>query len=116
MIALQDRLIRDRLVYVEWVDARGVTTDWVPIEELTSGTPCICISVGLLLADEPDRVIILPHFGIDPNSGCGEMVIPRSQIRRLWGLRPTRLLVEQLDQDTEATWAGLMPARVRQAD
>ena len=85
--ALSELLIKDRLVYIEWLDARGVSTEWIDLDELAKAEVCVCISVGILLADRPEEVIVLPHFGTDPANGCGEMVIPRSQVRRMWSLK-----------------------------
>ncbi len=84
---MRNLLIGQRLVYCEWSDARGVTLDWLDVDELAKGDTCTCISIGILLVDAPDRVVILPHFGTDPPNGCGEMVIPRSQVRRMWQLK-----------------------------
>ena len=89
---LKDRLIKDRLVYVEWNDARGITQDWTDVDDLAEGDTCICISIGILLVDTPGHIIILPHFGTDPPNGCGEMVIPRPQVLRMWTLKIGREL------------------------
>jgi hypothetical protein len=76
------------LVYVEWEDARGVTTDWVDLKELSRHPTSTCTSMGLLLGDHPDRIVICPHwFQGEPHQGCGEMVIPRSQIRKMRRLK-----------------------------
>jgi hypothetical protein len=87
MKPLRERLIKDRLVYIEWCDARGVTTEWTDLEELEKADTCTCISIGLLLVDSPELIVVLPHFGTDPHNGCGEMVIPRTQVRRMWRLK-----------------------------
>ena len=88
MKPLAARPVRDRLVYVEWEDARGVTSEWTDVQTLAQADTCVCVSIGILLAKDRQRLVILPHYmGDDPYGGCGEMVIPRSQVRRMWALR-----------------------------
>lgn len=84
---LKELPIKDRLVYVEWEDARGVTQEWTDVEELEKCETCTCISIGLLLVNDNKRVVVLPHLGLDPVNGCGEMTIPRGQVRRMWFLK-----------------------------
>lgn len=70
------------IVLVEWVDARGVSQDWVPISEMTHGV-CTMRSVGWLAKKTAENLIIVPHMGDDPAVACGEMYIPRKAVKRL---------------------------------
>jgi len=43
---------------------------------------CICYSVGRLIRENKREIVLLPHWGDDPPFGCGEMVIPISNIEK----------------------------------
>ena len=75
-----------KLVYVEWVDSRGVSAAWGHMENLKEG-PCFVESAGWLLQDEEEFIQIVPHVGTDPDQGCGDMTIPRSQVTRMIELK-----------------------------
>lgn len=75
------------IVLCAWEDARGVTQEWTDTDVIGGGETCMVFSVGLLLKLTKRRVVILPHFGPSGDSGCGDMVIPRSQVRLLRRLK-----------------------------
>lgn len=75
-------MVERALVYVEWMDSRGVSASWEHLETLQENDLCIIRSVGWLLREESDFIQIVPHLGIDPDQGCGDMTIPVSQISR----------------------------------
>ena len=82
--------IQDLLVYVVWEDAMGVTQDWTDLDELERLKTCLCHSVGALICNEETHIVVVPHFGTGPYAGCGDMVIPRTQIRDIHHLKPTK--------------------------
>lgn len=84
--AMTDR----KLVYVEWIDSRGVSASWEHMEVLAEHGPCPVKSAGWLLRDEENFIQVVPHIGTDPDQGCGDMTIPRSQIRRIVELKIPR--------------------------
>lgn len=79
--------IRNRLVYVEWVDARGGSPNWTDLGELSKSKLCLCVSVGILVTCTRDLIVVVPHMSEDSNTGFGEIVIPRGWISRIWDLR-----------------------------
>jgi len=82
----KSNLLKDNLVYVEWEDAFGVTQEWTDISELEKKKTCICASVGYLIEgiEQKGHIIVVPHLSADLDNssiGCGEMIIPKTQIR-----------------------------------
>ena len=80
------------MVLVVWADAIGVSQDWTLISELEERRPIPGACVGQLVAQDNERVVVVPHWLFNEDdtkgvSGCGEMVIPRTQIRRMWRLK-----------------------------
>lgn len=67
------------LVYLEWIDSRGVSSSWDHLESLDSEL-CTVKSVGWVLKMTEDLIHIVPHLGHDPDQGCGDMVIPMNCI------------------------------------
>lgn len=80
------------LVYIEWADSFGCSSEWTSTADVAD-VEHICISVGFLLKESKDIVVIVPHFSpanekIDAKEqGCGDMAIPRSAIRQLRTLK-----------------------------
>lgn len=75
-----------RLVWIEWEDSFGCSTDWRSIDGVQANRPVLCQSVGWVIEHE-DRVTIIPHrtdgnveYATEPQ-GCGDMTIPKSAIR-----------------------------------
>lgn len=76
-----------KLAYVEWVDCFGCSSVWVDLDEINR-EPVICKSVGWILLDNDDVLVIVPHFTQENHSGarfqgCGDMTIPKSAIRNV---------------------------------
>lgn len=66
------------LVRIEWTDSRGPTPRWQFIEDLDEG-PCIMESVGWIVADREDHIIIAAHVGAD-GQVSGAMYVPKVAI------------------------------------
>ncbi len=82
-----------KLVYVEWIDAHGVEPNWEWMEDLISKVTIevVAKSVGFLVKETRKQVTLVPHLieagpGIKAQ-GCGEMTIPRVNIKRMVVLR-----------------------------
>lgn len=69
------------LIYVEWIDARGVGGDWQELVDMKS-VYCVCKSVGWLIKEDDDMIHICPHLGDEPEQGCGDMVIPKISVKK----------------------------------
>lgn len=64
------------VVRVQWTDSRGCQANWTELEDYDP-KPCIMTSVGYLVIDNDDYIMLVPHLGEDPLQGCGDMTIPR---------------------------------------
>lgn len=73
-----------KMVSVTWSDARGCSPDWEEIDDKFDMKPCLNRSLGFLVVDKPDYIVVMPHVTCDnlvkPQQGCGSMAIPRSAI------------------------------------
>lgn len=77
-----------KIVLIEWMDAHGGTClGWRPIREIRDREPAAVVSVGYLLKETPEYVVVCPHMTKDENDkfdfGDGELAIPRAWIRKL---------------------------------
>lgn len=73
---------------VTWKDAEGgARIGWRDIEELMSGTVAIAVSIGVLLVNDEEKIILCPHFLPDekgnPEQGDAEIVIPRQWVVKM---------------------------------
>jgi hypothetical protein len=73
------------LVYVEWLDAYGCSTDWSTMESFAPDDgPVLNYSVGWLLYDVNDCIVLVPHITGENKqcheTGCGDMTIPKCNI------------------------------------
>ena len=84
-----------KMVMVEWTDSYGCSSVWyeIPDEKLM---PHICISMGWLVSESEDAVLLVPHLSPKNESietteqGCGDMTIPKCSIKRMVELKPTK--------------------------
>jgi len=64
------------LVKVWWMDSRGATSSWSRVEDINEGV-CEMVSVGYLLKEHDDHIVIAPHISTgDDQQACGVMYIP----------------------------------------
>ena len=83
-----------RLVLIEWVDSLGVGGQWESLKDRTDDPEeFLCYSAGWLIIDGERNKVIVPHIH-DTNenlgaefSGCGDMTIPTSAVRRIVDLK-----------------------------
>jgi hypothetical protein len=65
-----------KLVHVIWWDANGGSRDgWKPLAAI-GGSPTRTHSTGLLLKDDVERLIVVPHW-TEEGHGDGEITIPK---------------------------------------
>lgn len=70
-------------VFIEWVDSHS-TSGW----ELTHEPKDLaCISVGLLVQEYPDRIVIAQSHAAANGEYCDFMEIPRVAVKKLRRLR-----------------------------
>lgn len=84
-----------RLVYIEWADSYGCSSEWTDIESC-SPVPMVCRSVGWLIHDGKECKVVVPHMNEPdhPNAfkrqGCGDMTIPTAAVLKVVDLSITK--------------------------
>ncbi len=68
-----------KIVEIEWIDSKGVTSDWEYREEIKPLKPCIITSVGILLDDNENYKTIVQS--IEKTQVLGRLTIPTESIR-----------------------------------
>ncbi|OGP74927.1 MAG: hypothetical protein A2Y80_08225 [Deltaproteobacteria bacterium RBG_13_58_19] len=79
-----DTEIKYQMVLIEWLDSRQPFTGWQFLEDMEIPNSCKCSSVGWLLEEDVDRVVIAAHLGDLNRNGqaMGVMVIPLCAIQK----------------------------------
>jgi hypothetical protein len=78
-----------RLVYIEWEDSHGVSSNWEFIDRCKPSV-VVCQSVGWLIYDGKECKVIVPHLTKSDHvkqQGCGEMTIPTAAVLKLVELK-----------------------------
>ena len=74
------------LMFVEWVDSMSVNGEWQSVEEIEEPELAIAYSVGWVIGDFPNYLVVAPHVVADLKDielqACGVMNIPKVCIRR----------------------------------
>lgn len=71
-----------QLVFVKWHDAKGVSDTWQFLKDAAEPAPAVMESVGWVIQENDDVIVIAPHMSTDEDSSqyCGEMQIPKVAI------------------------------------
>jgi hypothetical protein len=73
------------LLLVEWVDASRIDPNWIDIADIEEPYAHRCISVGYLVRENEEGIILAPNFGsvdIGESRHCyGGVMIPRHAIK-----------------------------------
>lgn len=79
-----------KLAFVEWRDASGLPDrlqGWTALDDIRGHCrPVVIRSVGWIVADEPQRLVIVPNL-TDDGYGESPTAIPRAWIRRIVRLK-----------------------------
>lgn len=67
------------IAVVHWIDAYSID-EWGSIKEVERADNYKCITVGMLMHEDKDRVIIAHTTGGE-NDSCGNIVIPKCSIK-----------------------------------
>ena len=71
------------IVRVEWEDSSSTSRIWNSKEYLSTAKNQRCVSVGFLVHEDKDCVVIAGHMGLnDTPDFAGDMRIPKSAIRK----------------------------------
>ena len=68
---------RPRPALVRWVDACDAATEWSAVDRVAASRPVDCESVGFLLAQDDERVVLTTSLSDDGDAAAG-IVIPTS--------------------------------------
>ena len=72
-------------VYVEWVDSAR-NNDWNTVDEInfkTSFRPIEVETVGWLIHETDDYIVVAQSIGYEPEQFCGTMTIPKCSIKKI---------------------------------
>lgn len=78
------------IVLIEWRDAAGgARIGWRPMKEVERQETATCYSVGFLLRQTKEEVLVVPHVATigDQSDGDAELCIPRSWVKKITVLR-----------------------------
>ena len=69
------------MVYVEWMDSFG-RSGWAPLESLRAERPSKVVSVGFVLRENDEAVLIVQSLS-DHDNGDNSIVIPKVAITKM---------------------------------
>ena len=84
-----ERLAKDKLVMVEWVDSFSYKeADWISRSDLLDIDSCKCVSVGFIIYEDK-KIVKIAASVIDGEGGqiCGVMAIPKVAVKNITQLR-----------------------------
>lgn len=71
------------LAVVYWVDAcGGHRMGWRTIDEVASMGAANAVSVGFVVSDTEDVIVVCPHM-VDWEEGDGEIAIPKQWVKKI---------------------------------
>lgn len=76
------------LVRVEWRDSYGVGASWQEIDDFLEAPSLSCFSVGWLVLETKECLVIVPHLSEQGHAhakeqGCGDMTIPKEAVVKI---------------------------------
>jgi hypothetical protein len=77
---------KHKLYLIKWEDSYSSDNKWKSISGMTKPKRMVCVSVGWLIKETKNTILIVPHITDIKNknssgTGLGEIVIPNSAIR-----------------------------------
>ena len=76
-----------KMVRVDWLDAMSDDNTWQEISELTKQTLKPVTSVGWILTENKDNIILVSSFDEDAQMGGGGCTIPKACVKRIVQLK-----------------------------
>lgn len=65
---------------VEWLDS-GRGTDWADIASHSGAAPCFCVSVGFVLSETTDAIVLVQSVDEANQTACASITIPKACIK-----------------------------------
>lgn len=87
-----------KLVLIEWLDSAQPSPGWLYTNDLPSIEPVYCRSIGWLVAESENVVMLAPNMGevgTDAEQGCGFIRIARPSIKAIHDVTCPCLLFSQ---------------------
>lgn len=82
-----------RLVEVHWLDIYGDVSTWTSMADALALKPADCWTVGRLIKDAEDHIVVAGTVGADRDDDVGSPVaIPRSVIQKITDLVPCEIV------------------------
>jgi len=72
---------QNEIVFVEWIDSKGITNQWEYLDEIEPMKPDKCLSVGFLLEKTKEYITIAQSLG--QTQVIGRTAIPCCSIRSI---------------------------------
>ncbi|MDD5006461.1 MAG: hypothetical protein PHS33_08210 [Candidatus Omnitrophica bacterium] len=78
---------KHKLTLIEWEDSYSTDDKWKSVSAMPKPKRMICVSVGWIIKETKNNILIIPHLSDIKNkkssgTAFGEMVIPKSSIRK----------------------------------
>jgi hypothetical protein len=70
-----------KLIFLEWLDSKGITNQWEYFDEIEPMKPSRCFSVGFLIEETDEYKTIAQS--LNASQVIGRMTIPRCAIQRI---------------------------------
>lgn len=72
-----------KLVLIEWIDSYSVYEQWDFIKDLSEPEIIKCKSVGFVVRETNELILIIPHISGDSEAGKGGICISRISIIKI---------------------------------
>lgn len=73
-----------KICKVVWKDAQGgANVGWRSLDELTESKVATAVSIGVILVDDDEKIIVCPHLLVEDDvidQGDAEIVIPKQWV------------------------------------
>ena len=69
-----------KIVLIEWVDSYSVYEQWDFLKDLKEPEIIKCKSVGFIVNETDESILIMPHISGDNEAGKGGICIPKIAI------------------------------------
>jgi hypothetical protein len=76
-----------KMVRVDWLDAMSDDNTWQELDELAKQTLKPVTSVGWILTENKDNIILVSSFDEDAQMGGGGCTIPKTCVKRIVQLK-----------------------------
>jgi hypothetical protein len=72
--------MKNKIVLIEWLDSYSVYEQWDFLKDLKEPEIIKCKSVGFIVNETNESILIMPHISGDNEAGKGGICIPKLSI------------------------------------